>query len=323
MKRMDFAPAVYEHAARLIGKTPWETSRNADLLFAAHEAAFRLYQHAPVVVGIDVYNLEPEAYGAVVTEPEGYGLPAVTGHPCAELTDIFRLRELDPGRDGRIPMVLAVGQKLRQALPEAIVNVPVSGPFSLASNLMGFESLLCALMTDAAMVGKALLHLVKGQLAFCKAALAQGLGITIFESAATPPLLSPALFAMVELPALTRLVQGASELLGRPAPCIVGGDTAPVAEMLFRTGAGYLICPSETDQPAFMHIAQQYPDVMVRINMDPWTLVSGDEVQLFREVDRVAQLASRRTRTCIGTGVLPYEAEPEKVLRVKAYVASL
>ncbi len=320
---MDFTPAVYEHAARLIGKTPWETSRSADLLFAAHTAAFRLYHHAPVVVGIDVYNLEPEAYGAVVTEPEGCGLPAVTSHPCKELADIFRLRELDPDRDGRIPMVLAVAQKLQQALPEATVNVPVSGPFSLASNLLGFENLLCALMTDPGAVKKALLHLVEGQLAFCKAARARGLGITVFESAATPPLLSPALFAEVELPALTHLVQASSELLGRPAPCIVGGDTAPVAEMLFRTGAGYLICPSETDQPAFMQIAQQYPDVTVRINMDPWTLVSGDDAQLFGEVDRVAHLARGRPRTCIGTGVLPYEAEPEKVLRVKEYVASL
>jgi uroporphyrinogen decarboxylase len=320
---MDFAPAVYEHAARLIGRTPWEASRSAELLFQAHAAAFRLYRHTPVVVGIDVYNLEPEAYGAVVAQPEEQGLPAVTGHPCAEVRAILDLPTLDPSRAGRIPMVLEVGQRLRQAFPAATVNIPVSGPFSLASNLVGFETLLCELLSDPDTVKRALLHLVAGQRRFCAAARACGLGVTIFESAATPPLLSPRLFEEVEFPALALLVQAAAELLGRPAPCIVGGDTAPVADMLFRTGAGYVICPSETDQQAFMKVAQTYSDVTVRINMDPWVLVHGDEAAIFREADRVAQLAMRHPRACIGTGVLPYEAEPEKVLRLREYVASL
>jgi Tat protein secretion system quality control protein TatD with DNase activity len=93
--------------------------------------------------------------------------------------------------------------------------------------------------------------------------------------------------------------------------------------MLFRTGAGYVICPSETDQQAFMQVAQNYPEVTVRINMDPWTLVNGDEAQVFQEAQRAVTLAKGRPRTCIGTGVLPYEADPERILRVKEYVTSL
>ena len=61
---MKFIPAVYEHAAKVIGKTPWEVSRNKALIIEAHRAAFAMYSHTPVVVGIDIYNLEPEAYGA-------------------------------------------------------------------------------------------------------------------------------------------------------------------------------------------------------------------------------------------------------------------
>jgi hypothetical protein len=70
---MDFSPSVYEHAAFLIGRTPWEVSRDADLLFQAHAEAFRCYRHAPVVVGIDIYNLEAEAYGGVIERPRGTG----------------------------------------------------------------------------------------------------------------------------------------------------------------------------------------------------------------------------------------------------------
>ncbi|MEA3227361.1 MAG: hypothetical protein U9Q07_15530, partial [Planctomycetota bacterium] len=60
-RQIQFAPSVYEHAARVIGKSPWEVSRNCDLLAQGHIEAYRLYKHCPIVVGIDIYNLEAEA----------------------------------------------------------------------------------------------------------------------------------------------------------------------------------------------------------------------------------------------------------------------
>lgn len=68
---MDCAPAVYEHAAFLLGLSPWEVSRSAELTYRAHAAAYKHYHHAPIVVSIDIYNLEAEAYGAKVAQPRG------------------------------------------------------------------------------------------------------------------------------------------------------------------------------------------------------------------------------------------------------------
>jgi hypothetical protein len=64
------------------------------------------------------------------------------------------------------------------------------------------------------------------------------------------------------------------------------------------------------------------PDVMVRINMDPRgiTAKNFDEVQ--KEVDRVLALADNREKVCIGTGCLPFEADPDVVLMTKEYVLS-
>ncbi len=76
--KIPFSPSVYEHAAALIGRSPWEVSRNPELLFAGHQAAYRKYHHTPVVVGVDIYNLEAEAYGAEVRVPGGNGIPAIT-----------------------------------------------------------------------------------------------------------------------------------------------------------------------------------------------------------------------------------------------------
>ena len=63
---MDISPSVYEHAAFLIGRTPWEVSRDGELIFQAHAEAYRRYRQTPIMPGIDIYNLEPETYGAVI-----------------------------------------------------------------------------------------------------------------------------------------------------------------------------------------------------------------------------------------------------------------
>ena len=79
---MELSPSVYEHAAAVIGRTPWDVSRDAELLFAAHAAAYRLYRHTPIMPGIDIYNLEAEAYGGVVRQPQGVGIPAIARPIC-------------------------------------------------------------------------------------------------------------------------------------------------------------------------------------------------------------------------------------------------
>lgn len=317
---MKFQPAVYEHAAKLIGRTPWEVSRDKDLLVQAHRAAFQTYGHQPVVTGIDVYNLEAEAFGATVARPDGEGIPSMEKHLCGEVAGILELPDYDPAASGRLSMIIAAAQELKKQLPEAVVKVPVSGPFSLASNLCGLENLLCDCLTDLETVGQVLKKLVMNQLSFCRAIADAGAGITFFESAATPPLVPPHMFQELVLPALQELIQGAAGFLGESAPCIIGGNTLPILETMLSTGTKYIICPGETDQAAFMQGMTGHPDVMVRINMNPAVFCTADPAVACREADRVTALARGRENVCLGSGVLPYEAVPATVLAVKNYI---
>lgn len=318
---MQFSPSVYEHAASLIHKAPWQVSRDGELLFQAHNEAFHLYRHSPVIIGIDIYNLESEAYGAKIDEPEGNGIPAITSHPCSSVKEIMQLPLFNSKSAGRIPMVLETGKRLAKALPDADIRIPVSGPFSIASNLVGFESLLMEVITAPESVLQALQHIVEGQVNFCKAIVDHGLDISFFESSATPPLISPQMFNDVVLPPLKSIIERAGAVAEHPVPCIIGGDTAPILESILETGTGYVICPSETDQEKFMLKMQQHPGVMVRINMNPNILSAGNLRDVFEEIDRVLELAKTREKVCIGTGVLPFETKPEVVLKVKEYIA--
>ena len=319
---MEISPSIYEHAAKIIDETPWRTSRDAELMYKAHAEAYKIYWHAPIMPGIDIYNLEPEAYGAVLEEPSYCSIPAIRHHPISDIGDILQLRPLDAKKDGRIPMQIEVGRRLCQTFPEAIVRVPISGPFSIASNLMGFDRLMLAVADAPDKVAAALLHLVEGQISFARGVNEAGVDITFFESAACPPMLSPQQFRTLELPALKKLLGGMKEIVGHPIPCVIGGHTAPIVEAMLETGTNYLICPFETTQEVFLKKVENRLDVQIRINADLRIVAAGTREQIRIEADRVTALCRKRPNSCPGTGALPYETVPENVLYMMEYVRS-
>lgn len=319
---MEVSPSVFEHAARFIGRTPWEVSRDGNLIYQAHARAYEYYRHAPIMAGIDIYNLEPEAYGARIDQPSGHNIPAIGHHPFGEVAALLDLPPLDPATAGRIPILIEAATRLAARFPEADIRVPVSGPFSIASNLVGFDTLLMEVVTDPSLVARALIHLGEGQVRFARAIKAAGLDVAFFESAACPPMLSPQLFRELELPALCDLMNCIGAIVGHPVPCIIGGNTAPIVEAMLETGSGYLIAPFETNQELFLQRVADRPEVRIRVNLDLRVLVSGTRGQISAEADRVLALAGTRPNVCLGTGALPFETEPENVRFLQDYVAS-
>lgn len=315
-----FVPVVYEHAAQLIGKRPWEVSRDEDLLVAAHTAAFQVYHHAPVVAGIDVYNVEAEAYGSILGDAGGIAIPAVERHACAEAGEILDLPQPDPGSRGRWPLVLGAARRLHERLPETQVCVPLSGPFSVASNLVGFEELLYGVMGEPAVVREGLIHLARHQAAMVREVRRLGLDCIVFESAATPPLLSPAAFRDVVLPALRVLATDHAVATGNGIQLVIGGNTVPILPDLLELRPSMMICPSETDRARFMEVLAGHPEILVRINMPPSVFTAAGAAEAEAEANAALVLAAGRERVCIGTGVLPYDADPTTVKLVRTYL---
>ena len=256
-------------------------------------------------------------------DPGGNGLPGVAEHPCADVTAVLSLPHLDPRRSGRLPMVIGVGCRLAEAFPGADVRIPVSGPFSIAASLLGLDRLLTGAALEPEATRHALNRLVEGQVRLCEEVRRRGLDIAFFESAAAPPLLSPVMFREVALPPLQEMIGRAAKVVGHTVPCIIGGDTTPILDDILSTGTGYVICPAETDQEAFMQRLWDRTEVTVRINTSPRAIASGTRAEIKAEMDRILQLAEGRANVCLGTGALPYETPPENVLWVRHYVAGL
>jgi uroporphyrinogen decarboxylase len=320
--KIAFSPAVYEHASRFVERTPWEVSRDPELLFAGHRAAYLEYRHQPIAVGIDIYNLEAEAYGATIEQTEADAIPAIHKPLFSTLEEGVNLKPFDPERDGRMAMVLAVGQRLKRELPEADVRIPVAGPFSIAFNLRGINNLCLDAALRPEDTAQFLQRLAENQAVLCRAVAAAGLDVAFFESAASPPMLSPKQFHELELPALRRILALAAECVGHPVPCIMGGDTYPILEDILSTGTSYLVSNVETNQAAFIEqVARTHPQVKVRVNMDPGIVACREPDRIHREIDRILSLVNGRENCLLGTGALPLETPPENIRLIKEYIA--
>ncbi len=114
------------------------------------------------------------------------------------------------------------------------------------------------------------MRLAQNQAVLCRAVKQAGLDVAFFESAASPPMLSPRQFHELEMPALRTILQLAAECVGHPVPCIMGGNTYPILDDLLSTGTGYLVCNVETNQKAFVErVNKTHPHVKIRVNLDP------------------------------------------------------
>jgi uroporphyrinogen decarboxylase len=320
--KIAFTPVVYEHAARFVGRSPWEVSRDGDLLFEGHRRAWLEYHHQVIAVGIDIYNLEAEAYGAKVEACGGDAIPAIHEPLLRSLEAGLALPPFDPARDGRIAMVLAVGQRLKREFPDADVRIPVAGPFSIAFNLRGISQLCTDALERPDETRRLLLRLAGHQAALCRAIAAAGLDIAFFESAAAPPILSPRLFREVELPALKHVLALAADCIGHPVPCIMGGNTYPILDDLLATGTNYLACNIETDQAAFVaRVTRTHPQVKLRVNLDPGVVAGHEPARLYAGIDRVLEITRGNPNSVMGTGALPLETPPENIRLIRDYLA--
>ena len=314
------SPVVYEHAARFIDRSPFDVSISADLLAKAHIAAWHYYKHSPVTIGMDIYNLEAEAFGASVDVPEGNEVPGISGNIFESFEELMALEPLNLKRAGRFPIHLDAARKVKAELPEADVRLPLSGPFSIASNLLGFEKLLMAALLEQDRTRTVLEHIADLQSGLAQQIIESGFDVSFFESAAAPPLLSPYLIKSVEIPVLKKMMSALEEMNGKKNAFIMGGDNAAIAEDLACIGAGFLICPAETDQRVFLEnvftesSANASPDsLVIRINMSAEIIATGDKTEIRKEIKRVKELMRDFPSTLAGTGVLSYDNEPELI----------
>jgi uroporphyrinogen decarboxylase len=317
--RPPFGPAVYEHKAALIGETPSRLARDADLLEAAAAREIEIYDADLVTVGCDVYNVEAEALGCAVRFYDSNDVPSIETRIVRPGEDVDKLRVPDPERDGRMPVFLEAGRRIAGFFgKERVIRGALSAPYSLAAELVGAEALLLAAMDDPGWVADLLAFAAETVKAYGRAFVERGLGVVLFDSHASPPLLSPRLYRQLVLPPTRTVVRYFRETLGVPlVPLILGGDTAPILNDILASGTNNVLCDFKADLAAFAGRLHDEP-VLLRANLDPRFLLTASLPEISVRTREILETGRRHPRFVLGTGILPYDLPPENVIAVRS-----
>ena len=304
---LSWEPAIYEHKAALIGEPVGRVARSAALLAAAMNAERAAYHADFLTVGVDVYNIEAEACGAVVTD----GAPDACPEIRCPLWDLAALpatlaQPNVPGA-GRFAMLLQAAAGARLAAGSACIRIAAAGPVSIASKLVGIEPLVLALALEEEPAGRLLEFTTQLNIAWCRAIRDAGFDAIVYDSAAAPPMLSPDMYRRTIAP-LHRRVMGQLEASGQAErPLVVGGDATAIAADMVEAGANSVVCDFAADAAAFAR-AVAGRDVRVRRNANPQHLARRDSLP-----PAASQLVADLWlfgRPVAGTGILPYSFDP-------------
>lgn len=313
--RIPFVPAVYEHKARLIGRSPSEVCRDEELLHAALMAELETYGPDMLTVGIDVYNVEAEALGCrVAWFDDTNDVPAVTAPLLESPAGLGRLGLPDPESDGRMPMLLrTAGRVHREVGRDLIVRGALTGPFSMASELLGAEALLIASIEDPAFARRLVEFAAQVTVRFGAAFAARGVEPIVFDSRATPKLSSPRVFRELIAPVYRDIVSPGLKAAGaRWFPLIVGGDTTAVVDDLIATGATQLLCDHNASLETFLRKTAA-ARVSFRANVDPRLIHSGPPSAIRQAALRILEAARDHPGFLFGCGVVAYDCDPSHV----------
>lgn len=319
--RPAFCPAIYEHKAKLISKSPSDVCQSADLLEQALLAEYEMYCPDLLTVGIDVYNIEAEALGCVVQYFDDLqATPAIETRALQDMDGIGNLPQVDPQRDGRMPLNIEVCRRLHEKLGnEVIVRGALTGPFSVAAELLGVEQTLMAAMTEPEPLQRLLQHCVDVAIAFGKAIAATGAGVCIFDSQAAPPLLPPTMYRDFVLPTVQAVIKALQADGVNHIEYVVGGNTTDNALSFYETGTNIVLSDFASDVDAFLPHLADYP-VLLRRNVDPRLIESGPAEAIEAATNAVIQLWREQPRVIVGTGVLSCAVASENVKLVKQFV---
>ena len=321
--RTPFCPAVYEHKAALIGVKPSDLCRDADLFERAIIREVEVYEPDMLVVGCDVYNVEAEAAGCRVSYPDSNDVPAVTERAARIGDDLSELHVPDPDRAGRMPLHLEVGRRIQKRFgAEMLVRGALSAPFSIACELVGPEPLLMAMLDRPDWVSRFLSYTSEITIAYGRAFIERGLGVILFDSHASPPMTSPGLYKSIILPPTAGIIRYFRSELGVPlVPYIMGGDTTSLLKELVDTGTNNLLCDHRADLGAFVERLKQEP-LLLRANIDPVFLTSQPLGAIREKARDMLAIGRRHPRFLMGTGILPYDIAPERVIAVREAIGA-
>jgi len=325
--RLPVAPYVANWAARA-ARVPLSTyCRDGATMARVHVAAFERVGYDVVFPDCDNYYLA-EGFGCRATVPDD-DIPSLERPAVDDLEQVFDLAVPDPHRDGRMPVILEAIASLRDALgSEVAIRAPGTGPFTLASFLIGIEAFFIALTRvhhhGDERLRPAIEHMLdittEGLIRFGLAEIEAGADIVqCGDSLASCSVISPAMYERWVLPR-HRQVFAAWKAAGAVTALHICGSNTKVLQLQADTGADIVAIDHLVD---LAHAKREIGDRVCLIgNVDPVeTMLFGSAAEVAGRAEACVTAAATGGRYILGTGCEVPVDTPVENLRALVAVA--
>ena len=315
MKNIPFMPTIFEHAAFLIGETPSTAARSSKLIKEAFIKAYQTYNPDVLTIGIDVYNIEAEALGCEVRYFNDNSIPGIITRPVSLESDPEDIKfTLNSGRIKSIlDAAVAVKNEIHYDIP---VSIGICGPFSILMETTGYDIAINAIIHEDERIKNLLEALLRFQINYCKVIIDLGLSVTVFESWATPPLVSPQIYKEYVFPYEKRLFTFLKENGAVRRPLVIGGNTNSIVDEIIQTGTTLLVSDFNTPLQLYVEKARS-KELYIRANIDPKMIQYGLWDNIKQRINEIDKYAVDYSKIIYGTGVIPYDTPPENIIKLK------
>jgi len=303
-------------AAAMAGMSLREYCTDGKAMARAHIAAWERYGHDMIDLENGVAALA-SAVGCGVVFEDDTSPPWVTAPAIERIEDIELLRPIDPSSDGMLPEVLKATRLISEAVGDGafLLAEADQGPFSLATQIVGTEELLVALMepAKAELVRRLLEYTTQQVITYGRALIDAGAHMTgMGDSIAGPDVCSPDMYRRWALPYEREVVETlAAE--GKRIGLHICGDTTRIVDDMVATGSPLLAVDYKTDRAAAKEATRGATSVIGTVDPSAvMALGSTDDVRA----------AARRDIEILGVGggfilapgcALPYDTPDENV----------
>jgi uroporphyrinogen decarboxylase len=303
-------------AAAALGMSMREYCTDGDAMARAHVEAWERYGHDLIDLENGVAALA-SAVGCRVEFEGDTAPPWVTGPAIERIEDVDQLRPIDPERDGMLPELLKATRAIADAVGDRafLLAEADQGPFSLATQIVGIEELLIAVMEPdkEPYLARLLEYTTEQVIAYGRALMDAGADMTgMGESIAGPDVCSPDVYRRWALPYERQVVDALAAEGSRIALHVCGDATRIVGDMV-ASHSQLLEVDYKVDLAAVKSAVHGSTAVMGTV--DPSAVLTLGTPEQVRE-------AARQDIRILGAGggfilapgcALPYEAPDENI----------
>jgi uroporphyrinogen decarboxylase len=306
--RLPVGPYMANWTATFAGIPLSTYCTDARQMAAVQMAAWERVGQDVITPDADNYYLA-EGFGCVSRLSEN-DFPTLARPALEHPQQVFDLEVPDPYRDGRMPIYLEATRRIAaQVGDRAVIRVPGTGPFAVASYLIGTEEFAVAVariqrgqdLSDAEAIERMLDLAAEAVTRFGLAQLRAGAHVLqCGDSLASGSVISPATFRRFVLPRHQRIFS-AWKQAGAITALHVCGDNTRMLELLAETGADIVDIDSLVD----LRLAKETIGDVVCLtgNVDPVSvMLQGSAEQVAAVARECIQAAAAGGGYILGTG---------------------